>query len=463
MKLKLVVVFCFIVIQASAQNYPILWEDHFEDDDFEALKNVGWIYYPERDIQRQFVGQVNGELVVEAGSYGGLVGMGLVETNGVPLVTLDGDGDPDHATVPLLLENSWSSPNQILTVKVKFESFTTSLFEIATRMPIDTRRGDSDPTEAPAYAIYISPLEDYISMVKYSGSMALFAPNSWTYFEKEAFFDFNLDEYYWIKWYLNEGDLKFKIWQGEEADEPGAWFIEAVDPDPRVTGTFTMFSVFGSPPGTNEDGDLFVLDDVVMRSSFENSSVPVEMSLFTAQQNDKKIFLSWWTESETNNYGFYVERKALGDWQEVGFVTGSGTTIEQHNYSFLDDYTANDGPVYYRLKQVDYDASYKYSNIITVNPVVPASFKLEQNYPNPFNSSTVIKYELAERSFIDCYIINLEGQIIKTLVHDEKNAGVYSLHWHGQDAYGSPVASGVYFLVLEADNVVKTQKITLLR
>ncbi len=255
-------------IRSTAQDYPILWEDHFEDDDPPALLNVGWIYYPENDVAGQIVEQRDGTLFVQAGTYGGIVGVGLVETNGLPQITLDEDGNIDSTTIALALEDKWSSPNQILTFRINFARFSTSNFFVGTRMPIDTSRGDADPTEAAAYTLVLSPLQDMITLGKYEGPMAALAPDTWTYFMEPMSFDFDLEVFYWVKWYLKEGDIKVKIWEGEEADEPSEWMAEVVDSEPRVTGTYTMFAAMGAPPQPDQ-GDQFILDDIVMRSSIE--------------------------------------------------------------------------------------------------------------------------------------------------------------------------------------------------
>jgi hypothetical protein len=71
-------------------------------------------------------------------------------------------------------------------------------------------------------------------------------------------------------------------------------------------------------------------------------------------------------------------------WSAIGFVTGSGTTTEPQVYVFAD----NDlllGSYNYRLKQVQFDGSFSYSQVIDVNVFNPLEWRLFQNYPNPFN------------------------------------------------------------------------------
>ncbi len=121
--------------------------------------------------------------------------------------------------------------------------------------------------------------------------------------------------------------------------------------------------------------------------------VPVELASFSASVNGSNVTLSWMTATELNNSGFKVERTtAEENWTELGFIQGHGTTSETQTYSFIDkDLPA--GTYSYRIKQIDFDGSYKYYNLNEdVEIAAPISYALSQNYPNPFNPTTTIKY-----------------------------------------------------------------------
>ena len=96
-----------------------------------------------------------------------------------------------------------------------------------------------------------------------------------------------------------------------------------------------------------------------------------------------KIILTWSTASELNNKGFYIERSADGrNWVEIGFVEGSGTTTQLNHYSFSDKNVAG-LKLFYRLKQIDYDGSYSYSNIVEINIATKiTSYELFQKFPS---------------------------------------------------------------------------------
>ncbi|MBN1348568.1 T9SS type A sorting domain-containing protein [candidate division KSB1 bacterium] len=251
-----------------AQDLPILWEDHFEDDDPMAWNDIGWIYYGPEDIPGQIVQQQAGELFIQAGSYGGMVGVGLVESNGVPKIEFDENGDPTPETALAILADNYNSPNVELSFVVNFKRINPGSFFIANvRMPMDSSRGDADPTEAAAYPLLMSPLDGAVMVAKYEGPMAALAPDTWNYFGQGGF-AFDLEVYYHVKYYVKEGDIKVKIWEGDPEDEPDAWLIEAVDPTPRVTGTFVMLGTLGAPPAEGA-GDQFILDDIVARATGE--------------------------------------------------------------------------------------------------------------------------------------------------------------------------------------------------
>ncbi len=94
---------------------------------------------------------------------------------------------------------------------------------------------------------------------------------------------------------------------------------------------------------------------------------------------------------------------------------------------------------------------------------VPSKFGLDQNYPNPFNPTTMIKYQLAKPANVTLKIYNVTGQLVRTLVNDNQNAGYYTIQWNGLNNAGEQVSSGVYFFRLEAGSFVSFKKMLLLK
>ncbi|RPI65343.1 MAG: hypothetical protein EHM47_18845 [Ignavibacteriales bacterium] len=129
-------------------------------------------------------------------------------------------------------------------------------------------------------------------------------------------------------------------------------------------------------------------------------TIPVELTSFTAIAQNKGVLLKWTTATELNNSGFEVERKQENSsWSKITFLQGNGTTSSQKEYSYFDGNLAS-GKYLYRLKQIDFDGSFEYSNIIEADVNVLSKFELSQNYPNPFNPYTVITYSLPKAGYV---------------------------------------------------------------
>ena len=101
---------------------------------------------------------------------------------------------------------------------------------------------------------------------------------------------------------------------------------------------------------------------------------------------------------------------------------------------------------------------------------IPVAFELGQNYPNPFNPLTTIPFKAGSRKLgagsltrTTLKIYNVLGQLVKTLVDEEKSPGNYQVIWDGKDQRGNEVSSGIYFYQLKAGNYKETRKMSLLR
>ncbi|MDD4559637.1 MAG: FlgD immunoglobulin-like domain containing protein, partial [Candidatus Cloacimonetes bacterium] len=99
------------------------------------------------------------------------------------------------------------------------------------------------------------------------------------------------------------------------------------------------------------------------------------------------------------------------------------------------------------------------------DPVVPepGQMALFQNYPNPFNPSTTISFSLPQASKVHLDIYNLKGQLVKTLVNTDMEAGIHSVVWNGRDKNNHTVASGVYFYRLSSPDYSQTKRMLLMK
>ena len=188
------------------------------------------------------------------------------------------------------------------------------------------------------------------------------------------------------------------------------------------------------------------------------NTIPVELTSFTASVSGNNVTLNWITATELNNEGFDVLRSTVEDvWDEIIFVPGFGTTTEIQYYSFVDKNLAS-GQYSYRLKQVDFDGSFAYSDVVTVEVTNPVKYDLSQNYPNPFNPSTAIKFTLAKGGNVTLKIYNTLGEEVALLVNQVMESGNHEVNF---DAFN--LGSGIYFYRIEAGDFSQVKKMTLLK
>jgi hypothetical protein len=122
-------------------------------------------------------------------------------------------------------------------------------------------------------------------------------------------------------------------------------------------------------PNELEQDHGLAIDDVKVMWSFAPDYIPlpVELTKFTARTIGKAVELNWTTASEQDSRHFEVERSAdARDFKTIGMVNAQGTTSLVTHYT-LQDREPLLGTSYYRLKQVDEDLTYTYTNIIAVS------------------------------------------------------------------------------------------------
>ncbi len=188
------------------------------------------------------------------------------------------------------------------------------------------------------------------------------------------------------------------------------------------------------------DGDLFTF---ASRSSLN----PLPISLVSFRANvvaNKTIDLSWTTESESNNEYFTIERSTDSrDFSPIGMVEGKGTTELTQSYQ-LTDHQPFRGDNYYRIKQVDYDGNYTYSNIIK------ATIEVDKEdifvFPNPTIDELTIQLPNAA---IDDLMIQVYDANGKLVFSEKKIQSALS-----NVKINPKLNPGIYFLRLRARNYV---------
>ena len=236
----------------------------------------------------------------------------------------------------------------------------------------------------------------------------------------------------------------------------------------------------------NGSGDYWDMDQVgtvnngypiLCWQSGADSILPVELVSFTCTVQSANVELAWQTATEINNYGFEIERttplpppsEGGGDevgggseskWVKIGFITGSGTSNSPKEYSFTDDKVTT-GNYKYRLKQIDNDGRFEYSDEVEVNVTkAAADFALQQNYPNPFNPSTLINYTLPQEGHVVLKLYDILGKEVATLVDKQQSAGTHSFRLSSD---GFNLAAGVYVYELQSGSFTDTKKMLLLK
>jgi hypothetical protein len=188
--------------------------------------------------------------------------------------------------------------------------------------------------------------------------------------------------------------------------------------------------------------------------------LPVELTNFTAANTDADVNLNWETATEVDNYGFEIERALNTDdkvWENIGFVTGYGNSNSPKEYSYVDHSPIGGNKFVYRLKQIDNDGTFTYSDAVEVE-VIPNRYELYQNYPNPFNPSTTIRFSLKETQDVKIVIYDQLGQEVNTIVNQKYDAGYHEFEFNA-----SGIASGVYFYRIIAGHFVNVKKMMLLK
>ena len=175
--------------------------------------------------------------------------------------------------------------------------------------------------------------------------------------------------------------------------------------------------------------------------------LPIELLYFEATCTNGKMTFNWCTASETNNNYFIIEKSLdANSFQVLGTVQGSGTSTVKHCYSFVNN--SNESNItYYRLKQIDINGNYKYSNIISVNCSNENTSDFNV-FPNPNNGAfTIVSSEMG------IYIIvNELGQTVQQIAINEAN---------NLQANINGLRAGIYFIIGKMNDFVVTKKMVI--
>ncbi len=147
------------------------------------------------------------------------------------------------------------------------------------------------------------------------------------------------------------------------------------------------------------------------------AALPVKLLCFGAVSAEKAITLNWITENEVNNDHFEVERSFSGnDFSQIALVLDGFDNGSRKNYSVKDNATNLLGKtvVYYRLKQIDKDGKFAYSNVVIVRMAAASDISLQVS-PNPFVEKVTARFNSTTKTEAEIRIVNANGVAVQTM------------------------------------------------
>lgn len=213
--------------------------------------------------------------------------------------------------------------------------------------------------------------------------------------------------------------------------------------------------------GTNLPGEIALFQDVPITdgmyitlgntSNYFNTPLPIELLSFDAILNHGQVDLNWITSTEVNNEYFLVERAGSDlEWKELMSVPGAGNSTSAQYYYQIDRAPLQ-GISYYRLKQVDYDGAYTYSDIVSVQNNLN---KLNEVllYPNPNNAEIVnIVVPLNNIGLTTVTMTDVTGKVLFQKSDAIEQSQIVL-------DYGS-VPAGVYLINIKSNSINETKKL----
>lgn len=253
----------------------------------------------------------------------------------------------------------------------------------------------------------------------------------------------------------------------DSCSEGGGWGVDVMYQIPNSTWEagdtlVVIFTNVGTSQFAGAVNKLVYVTTDVSPEFVNDFALPVEMTTFDAfvYQGSfaDEVVLNWKTVGESNNYGFEVQRSEDGkNFERIGFVSGAGSTNTARSYEFRDP-DVQVGTYFYRLKQIDTNGSFTYSEAKEVSVKPPDQYQLSQNYPNPFNPKTNIIFRLKEDGRVSIRLYDVLGREVMTVVDRRMKAGTHKL-----TIDGSQLPSGLYLYSMKAGNFHQVKKMALVK
>ncbi|MEP1096565.1 MAG: T9SS type A sorting domain-containing protein [Cyclobacteriaceae bacterium] len=256
-----------------------------------------------------------------------------------------------------------------------------------------------------------------------------------TYGAHDAFPGTNIRLVWWDDEAVLDGDVAQNRWENQGGQVVGTATAGTVTSENTVFFSTRHFGVGYAPA----------------------SVLPVELIYFSGEALDNEVNLSWATATELNNDRFEIEHSLDGiTFEKISEVAGNGTTSNEIEYAFTDSKPAF-GVNYYRLKQVDYDGAFEYSNIVRiVNDFVRKEISVT-TYPNPTTPENLnVRFESGDdHTAVSLKIVDLTGQVYYSKMIDG------ALGFDKAILPRQNMTPGIYFLIIVQGESVSKQKIVI--
>jgi len=213
----------------------------------------------------------------------------------------------------------------------------------------------------------------------------------------------------------------------------------------------------------------------------DDPTLPVTLSFFTAIYNNNTLTLSWETNSEQDNLGWYVYRNeednfSSSDLISQDLIPGNGTTSEPSYYSYADNANLNTGQTYYYwLESIDFSGEiHHYNSVVSItipaphepqqNPQLPIVYQLNSS-PNPMRNCTKIEFTLDKNAIVSISIYNIKGELVNELPTVIANSDESkSIYWNGEDKNGRKLSSGIYLYQLKSKGkIIDSEKLIIVK
>lgn len=182
---------------------------------------------------------------------------------------------------------------------------------------------------------------------------------------------------------------------------------------------------------------------VLASTNASATPLPIKLVSFTGKCAENEIQLNWRTESEINNDYFTIEKSSNStDWKIVGIISGAGNSTIYHEYSYTDEGSSK--RMYYRLKQTDFDGSFEYSSVITVNSCKKDIQEISV-FPNPSTGNLFFSFEGEIPNLHSLEIYNLAGKRVYYIEYPESSISL------------PDIANGIYYIhfYIDSDVIIK--------